>query len=85
MVEEQIEETMETGGMPTAMDVLLDLRDIIVNELNFLEKAQSMKELYSFERVRAKKAFLVALYNMLPDEVAEGIVKQEGEEEWHEN
>lgn len=76
---------MEMKAMPTAMDALLDLRDIIVNELNFLEKAQSMKELYSFERVQEKKAFLVALYNMLPDEVAEGIVKQEGEEEWHEN
>lgn len=76
---------MEMKAMPTAMDALLDLRDIIVNELNFLEKAQSMKELYSFKRVQAKKAFLVALYNMLPDEVSEGIVKQEGEEEWHEN
>ena len=76
---------MEMKAMPTAMDVLLDLRDIIVDELNFLEKAQSMKELYSFKRVQAKKAFLVTLYNMIPDEVAEGIVKQEGEEEWHEN
>ena len=76
---------METKAMPTAMDVLLDLRDILVGELNFLEKAQSMKELYSFEKVQEKKAFLVTLYNMLPDEVAEGIVKQEGEEEWHEN
>lgn len=68
---------MEMKAMPTAMDALLDLRDIIVNELNFLEKAQSVNE--------EKKAFLVTLYNMLPDEVAEGIVKQEGEEEWHEN
>ncbi len=76
---------MKMKAMPTAMDVLLDLRDILVGELNFLEKAQSMKELYSFEKVQEKKAFLVTLYNMLPDEVAEGIVKQEGEEEWHEN
>ena len=76
---------MKMKAMPTAMDVLLDLRDILVGELNFLEKAQSMKELYSFEKVQEKKAFLVTLYNMLPDEVAEGIVKQEGEEEWHKN
>lgn len=68
---------MKMKAMPTAMDVLLDLRDILVGELNFLEKAQSVNE--------EKKAFLVTLYDMLPDEVAEGIVKQEGEEEWHEN
>lgn len=68
---------METKAMPSAMDALLDLRDIIVNELSYLERAQSVNE--------EKKAFLVTLYNMLPDEVAEGIVKQEGEEEWHEN
>lgn len=68
---------MKTKAMPTAMDALLDLRDSIVYELNYLEKAQSVNE--------EKKAFLVTLYNMLPDEVAEGIVKQEGEEEWHEN
>ncbi len=77
MVEEQIEETMEMKDMPTAMDALLDLRDSLVCELNYLEKAQSVNE--------EKKAFLVTLYNMLPNEVAEGIVKQEGEEEWHEN
>lgn len=76
---------METKAMPSAMDALLDLRDIIVNELSYLERVQSMKELYSFEEVQVKKAFLVTLYSMLPDEVAEGIVKQEGEEEWHEN
>lgn len=65
------------GDMPTAMDALLDLRDSIVYELNYLEKAQSVND--------GKKAFLVALYNMLPDEVAEGIVKKDGEEEWHKN
>jgi hypothetical protein len=68
---------MEMKAMPTAMDALLDLRDSIVYELNYLEKAQSVNE--------EKKAFLVTLYNMLPDEVAEGIVKKEGEEEWYEN
>ena len=68
---------METKAMPSAMDALLDLRDSLVCELNYLEKAQSVND--------EKKAFLVTLYNMLPDEVAEGIVKQEGEEEWHEN
>lgn len=68
---------METKAMPSAMDALLDLRDSIVHELKYLEKAQRVND--------GKKAFLVALYNMLPDEVAEGIVKQEGEEEWHEN
>ena len=68
---------MEMKAMPTAMDALLDLRDSLVCELNDLEKTQRVNE--------GKKAFFVALYNMLPDEVAEGIVKQEGEEEWHEN
>lgn len=68
---------MEMKAMPTAMDALLDLRDSLVCELSYLEKAQNANE--------EKKAFLVALYNMLPDEVAEGIVKKDGEEEWHEN
>lgn len=68
---------METKDMPSAMDALLDLRDWIAHELKYLEKTQSVNE--------EKKAFLVTLYNMIPDEVAEGIVKPEGEEEWHEN
>ena len=46
---------MKTKAMPTAMDALLDLRDSIVYELNYLEKAQSVNE--------EKKAFLVTHEN----------------------
>ena len=81
---------METKAMPSAMDTLLDLRDWVVNELNYLEKAQkTMNDIgmgYYFKAAnKRKKSFLIATYNMLPDEVEEGVIKKEGEEEWHEN
>jgi hypothetical protein len=81
---------MKMKAMPSAMDTLLDLRDSIVHELNYIEKAQKvMDEEYMGDYFKAvnkrKKSFLIATYNMLPDEVEEGVIKKEGEEEWHEN
>ena len=81
---------MEMKAMPTAMDTLLDLRDWIVNELNYLEKAQkTMNDIGMGDYFKAankrKKSFLIATYNMLPNEVEEGVIKKEGEEEWHGN
>lgn len=81
---------MEMKAMPSAMDALLDVRDGIVRELKYLEKMQrSMNEYFMGDYFMAvnkrKKSFLIALYNMLPDEVEEGVIKREGEEEWHEN
>ena len=81
---------MEMKAMPSAMDTLLDLRDTIVRELKYIERTQKrmdndgMGEPFK-ELNKKKKAFLIWTYNMLPYEVAEGIVKQKGEEEWHEN
>lgn len=80
---------MEMKAMPSAMDALLDVRDGIVRELKYLEKTQrSMNEYFMGDYFMAvnkrKKSFLIALYNMLPDEVGEGVIKKEGEEEWRE-
>ena len=81
---------MEMKAMPSAMDTLLDLRDSIVHELKYIEKAQKMMNDigmgdYFKAANKRKKSFLIATYNMLPDEVEEGVIKKEGEEEWHEN
>ena len=80
---------MEMKAMPTAMGTLLDVKDWIVNELEHLEKAQkTMNDIGMGDYFRTtskwEKLFLITTYNMLPDEVEEGVIKKEGEEEWHE-
>ena len=84
---------MEMKAMPSAMYTLLDLKDTIVRELKYLEKEQKVMDgeymgEYMGDYFKAankrKKSFLIATYNMLPNEVEEGVIKKEGEEEWHE-
>lgn len=70
---------MEMKAMPSAMDALLDVRDWIAGQLKYYEGAVGAQKK---AEAREAKEILIALYNLLPDEVEEGVVKKEGEEEW---